>query len=271
MNTENETGAFFICVHPCSSVVNSPRAWRVVGASVRGVSHLRSGRPCQDAHSWRRVGAFLVAAVADGAGSAPLAEVGSCAAAHAAVETAAGRLQEAIPTDYAGWKVLLGGVLETARQAVEAEAARCQCPPADLATTLLIAIAGDDILSACQVGDGAIIARLPDESLLAATRPLPGEYINETTFLTSNNYLAATQFATLRQRINGMILLSDGLQMLALKMPDGTPHLGFFAPLLQFAALADPGRAQDQLQGFLQSPRIIRRADDDLTLLLAVR
>jgi hypothetical protein len=135
----------------------------------------------------------------------------------------------------------------------------------------LVAIAGDNFVSACQVGDGAIVARLPDDSILAATRPTPGEYINETTFLTSNNYLAAAQFVTLRQRINGMILLSDGLQMLALKMPNATPHLAFFAPLLQFAALADPGRAQDQLQRFLQSPRIIQRADDDLTLLLAVR
>jgi hypothetical protein len=246
-------------------------AWRVVGASVRGVSHLRSGHPCQDSHCWRQVGDLLVAAVADGAGSAPLAELGSCIAAHGAVEAAATRLAQAIPTDDAGWQALLEGVLETARQALQAEADRCQRSLADLATTLLVAIAGDYFVSACQVGDGAIVARLSDESFLAATRPPVGEYINETTFLTSNNYLAAAQFVTLRQHINGMILLSDGLQMLALKMPNGTPHLAFFAPLLQFAALADPGRAQGQLQRFLQSPRIIQRADDDLTLLLAVR
>jgi hypothetical protein len=180
-------------------------------------------------------------------------------------------LEKAIPTDEAGWQALLAGVLETTRQAVQAEAARCQHSLADLTTTLLVAIAGDHFVSACQVGDGAIVVRLRDDSFLAATRPPLGEYINETTFLTSNNYLAAAQFVTLRECINGMILLSDGLQMLALKMPNGTPHLAFFAPLLQFAALADPGRAQDQLQRFLQSPRIIQRADDDLTLLLAVR
>jgi hypothetical protein len=213
----------------------------------------------------------LVAAVADGAGSAPLAELGSCTAAHGAVEAAATRLAQAIPTDDAGWQALLEGVLETARLTVQAEADRCQRSLADLATTLLVAIAGDHFVSACQVGDGAIVARLSDDSILAATRPPPGEYINETTFLTSNNYLAAAQFVTLRESINGMILLSDGLQMLALKMPNGTPHLAFFAPLLQFAAVADPGRAQGQLQRFLQSPRIIQRADDDLTLLLAVR
>jgi hypothetical protein len=212
-----------------------------------------------------------VAVVADGAGSAPLAELGSCIAAHGAVEAAATRLEQAIPSDDAGWQDLLAGVFETTRQVVQAEAVRCQRSLADLATTLLVAIASDHFVSAGQVGDGAIVARLSDESFLAATRPPPGEYINETTFLTSNNFLTAAQFVTLRQHINGMILLSDGLQMLALKMPKGTPHLAFFAPLLQFAALADPGRAQGQLQRFLQSPRIIQRADDDLTLLLAVR
>ena len=46
--------------------------WRVTGASVPGVSHLRSGLPCQDAHAWRQeAGGVLIAAVADGAGSAP--------------------------------------------------------------------------------------------------------------------------------------------------------------------------------------------------------
>ena len=27
-------------------------AWRVVGASVQGVTHARAGQPCQDAHVW---------------------------------------------------------------------------------------------------------------------------------------------------------------------------------------------------------------------------
>ena len=36
--------------------------------------------------------------------------------------------------------------------------------------------------------------------------------------------------------INGVALFSDGLQMLALKIPGGTPHPPFFTPLLNFLA-----------------------------------
>jgi hypothetical protein len=248
-----------------------PDSWRVVGASVRGVSHQRSGQPCQDAHSWRRVGSLLIAAVADGAGSAPLAEVGSGVAVHAALEATSSHLEGALPADDAGWQELFGLVLQATRQAIESEAATRQCPPQELATTLLIAVVGEDFISVCQVGDGAIVIRTQDNELRAVTGPQPGEYINETTFVTSANYQSAAQFATQRGPINGLILLSDGLQMLALKMPQGTPHSAFFTPLLQFVAQAELSQAQSQLEGFLQSPRVTQRADDDLTLVLAVR
>jgi hypothetical protein len=69
-----------------------------------------------------------------------------------------------------------------------------------------------------------------------------------------------------------LALFSDGLQMLALKMPPGTPHPPFFAPLMRFVAQTrDRATAEEHLRGFLQSPRIAERADDDLTLVLAVR
>src|SRR5688572_17030964 len=52
--------------------------WRVVAASVRGTGHEKTNLPCQDAHGWEDIeGGWLVAAVADGAGSAPLAQEGA--------------------------------------------------------------------------------------------------------------------------------------------------------------------------------------------------
>ncbi len=66
--------------------------------------------------------------------------------------------------------------------------------------------------------------------------------------------------------------MSDGLQMLALKMPQGEPHPAFFAPLLQLLDASDAADgAEQQLQRFLQSPPVTQRAEDDLTLVLAVR
>ncbi|NJK69758.1 MAG: protein phosphatase 2C domain-containing protein, partial [Microcoleus sp. SU_5_3] len=52
--------------------------WQVVAASVTGTSHEKRSQPCQDAHCWRLLpNNVLAAAVADGAGSAALAEIGA--------------------------------------------------------------------------------------------------------------------------------------------------------------------------------------------------
>jgi hypothetical protein len=47
-------------------------------------------------------------------------------------------------------------------------------------------------------------------------------------------------------------------------------HAPFFAPLFKFIAEAkDLDVANQELTGFLRSPRVCDRTDDDLTLLLA--
>ena len=58
--------------------------------------------------------------------------------------------------------------------------------------------------------------------------------------------------------------------MLALKMPEATPHAPFFSPLFRFMAqVADEAAAKEQLEAFRCSERVRERTDDDLTLLLA--
>jgi hypothetical protein len=58
--------------------------------------------------------------------------------------------------------------------------------------------------------------------------------------------------------------------MLALKIPEGTPHGPFFAPLFRFSGeWKEEEDAKQQLESFLRSPRVSERTDDDLTLLLA--
>jgi hypothetical protein len=60
------------------------------------------------------------------------------------------------------------------------------------------------------------------------------------------------------------------LANLALKIPEGTPHKPFFAPLFRFSGeWKEEEDAKQQLESFLRSPRVCERTDDDLTLLLA--
>jgi hypothetical protein len=244
------------------------------GVGGRRPGHLRSGLPCQDAHDWRLEagGAVLVAAVADGAGSAECAEEGARAAVKAAVEQAAAIWRIGRPTGRDDWGQLIEASFSVARLAVQSAARAQNRSIHDLATTLLLLVATPGQTAAGQVGDGAVVARLGDGELTALTRPPHTEHLNETTFLTSDDGAAEMQFALHDGPAHGLALLTDGLQMLALKMPQGEPHPPFFAPLFRFAAgAAEPDAAGDKLTAFLQSPGVATRTDDDLTLVLAVR
>ena len=134
------------------------KPWKVVSSSVAGTSHETKGLPCQDAHYWElRSDGVLVAAVADGAGSASMSDVGAKIAVSKAVETI---LQlEALPTseDEAGWKSLLTKALTIARTSVETEANTRQVSVRDLASTLLVAVVTPELVVTAQVGDGAIV------------------------------------------------------------------------------------------------------------------
>ena len=252
--------------------------WRVVAASVLGKSHEKVQQLCQDAHHWELLSEnVLVAAVADGAGSASLGKVGAIVASQTAVETI--RLQYEANKNTAElleeeddrqWQVLLNNALETAKKAVEEEAIACKVTPRELATTLIIVVATPKLIAAVQVGDGIAVGCDRTGNLIALTAPQRGEYVNETIFLVSPHALENIQVKVWRGVVANIAMLSDGLQMLALEMNGSKPHEPFFSPMFQFVAdVTDEREAQEQLVGFLRSERISTRNDDDLTLLLA--
>ncbi len=268
--------------------------WRALAASVRGTSHEKTGQPCQDAHYCEILpDGTLVAAVADGAGSAALAEVGAGVAARAAVERAVRRLAALTPCpspedgrgesllaarehadadsdEAAGWETLLSEALQSALAAVEAESAHRGANPRDLASTLILVVATAEVVAAGQIGDGAAVVADAEGTLIAITAPAAGEYVNETIFLVSPGALEAAQRNVWRGRPAHVALFCDGLQMLALKMPGAAPHAPFFAPLFRFMDdVSDETEAKAQLEAFLRSPGIQQRTDDDLTLVLA--
>lgn len=246
--------------------------WQVVAASVCGTGHVKNQQLCQDAHHWQLLpGNVLVVAAADGAGSASQGKVGAMVAVETAIESLSVRdFRRDFLADDETVQLLLTEALVAAKKAVEDEAIACDRQPHDLATTLIIAIATPNMVAAVQVGDGLAVARDTKGNLLALTMPNNGEYINETTFLTSPGALDTAQMRLWREAIVNIGVLTDGLQMLALNMVVGEPHKPFFFPLFDFVENAqDKTEAKEQLVNFLGSERITQRTDDDLTLILA--
>jgi Protein phosphatase 2C len=251
-------------------------AWRVVGASVCGLSHEKAGLPCQDAHAWRILSdGTLIIAVADGAGSADFANIGATVATQAAIESLFTQLSGDILTSFAGMddnqcKIILCDAVKASRIAVESAAITHNTLPRELASTLIIVLARQGVLAAAHIGDGAVLASNTSGEISAVTIPRHGEFLNETTFLVSPNALDEAQLTFRRGDFSHIAVMTDGLQMVALQMPSGMPHSPFFAPLFRFFdGQPDEQRANEAISSFLRSPRLRERADDDLTLVLA--
>ncbi|MGH8559198.1 MAG: PP2C family serine/threonine-protein phosphatase [Methylococcales bacterium] len=246
--------------------------WQVVAASCCGTSHIKVGMPCQDAHCWQILpNSTLVAAVSDGAGSAPCADVGAIIASKTAVESVRSRLmQMTLPEEHEGYKALLIDAIQSARAAIEIEARERGTKLNDFAATLILFIAMPGLITAAQIGDGAAVAGDRHGTIHQITAPQPGKYINETTFVTSVGGIETAQIHIWQGEVTHVAVLSDGLQMLTLNMPEGTPHVPFFSHMFQFLSdVTDVNEAQAELNTFLSSSRVTERTDDDLTLLLA--
>jgi hypothetical protein len=245
-----------------------PSPWRIIAASVCGTSHQKRSQPCQDAHHWYRSGDLSIAAVADGAGSASQSDIGAKIAVEVAVQTLRDRLEAQDPPELGD--SLLTEALDRARDAVKTHAKEQQVSVREFASTLIAIVATPERVGAAQIGDGAAIAGDRHGNLISLTLPEAGEYLNETTFLVSPKAVEKAQIHFWQGRPVHLAMFSDGLQLLALSMPQATPHAPFFSPLFQFVAqTSDEDDAIEQLRAFLRSPRVTERTDDDLTLLLA--
>ena len=219
-----------------------------------GAGHRARGIGCEDASCVEVTddGTLLVA-VADGAGSARLADEGSTRAVAAAMEgcapVATGRKRP--------WK--------RRRLALEPVAAGERF--GDLATTLLVVRVGGGVVETAQVGDGAVVLRRggcargrspPTPRASTSTRPC---------FLTSEGWRESLRCECVSaDGVDGVAAMTDGLQLVAFDLATGEAHAPFFAPF--FAYVAGDGDV-DSLEAFLGSDRVAERTDDDVTLAVA--
>jgi hypothetical protein len=205
-------------VGACSVDGELASTWRVIGRSVRGATHVRSGAPNQDAIDWQPKsggGLPLILALSDGHGSAKSfrSERGS----HIAVKTAIAALkdfvsgqteasvsffkrtaEEMLPQELVRrWKEEVGA--DSRREALsgveldlleekEGKAARQEVmanPFLPYGATLLVAVVAESFLLYLQLGDGDILTVSPEGEVF---RPLPADnrlFANVTTSLCS--------------------------------------------------------------------------------------
>ncbi len=248
--------------------------WRFVCQSVQGARHRLDGSECQDHCLVRFIGdaahGALVACVADGAGTATHGSSGSRLACEAIVQLAEQRfdahrsLATIESSEVVRW-------CDRTRQAIADVAENCQQPLRDNASTLCGAVISSRQSVFFQIGDGAVVARRSGAFGIVFW-PQSGEYLNTTSFLTSDDFLKRLQVCVVEGELSDVALMTDGVERLALQFDAQTPHAPFFHPLFTAVrAIQDVAALTEDLKRFLESDSVTMKNDDDKTLLLACR
>lgn len=241
-------------------------SWRVL-AAVAAAPRKRPG-PGDDAVGHKTVhtdtGLWLVAACADGAGSAAQGRRGAEVAVRQALAWLAGRLKRSRRAD-----LPLDGLQHAVDRALAAEARRRGVTVRDLATTLVCAVAGPERTWLAQVGDGAAVVQTDETAhWQMPIWPDRGEHVNETQF--AGDPRSQWRSAEL-PRAQALALLSDGLLPVAVDQAARQPFQPFFSGFAGELRQRDAEELRPAFEAFLTSPRLAERTDDDVSLVVAVR
>jgi hypothetical protein len=250
--------------------------WKRLFHSAPGTSHVAEHKGCQDTCrvSELSVGeeTILLAAVADGAGSAAFSDEGARLACEEFLSTAGEAIQGGLSLDTLA-REAVAGWYQAIADALGRKAEALGTTPRELACTLLAAVVGEKAAVFAQLGDGGIVI-LEQDAYRPVFWPQHGEYCNTTNFVVNPLASDELQFQVIQGRIDEVSVFSDGLERLVLDFAGRAAHDGFFRPVFGALRAATADSASDleaPFREFLESPRVNERTDDDKTLVLATR
>lgn len=245
--------------------------WTWAAARRRGTSHIKSGTSCQDAHrvAATAAGDTLIAVISDGAGSAAHGGPGAFITARTMLAAAAAHaaLSPTLPSEEQLWLWL-----DDARDRIGAAAGKRGALPRDFAATLVMAIANAEAAVLALVGDGAAAVRNGTDWSVPSW-PQHGEYASTTYFVTDEP-AARLRVVRLDHRPDALVLMSDGLERLALDFAGQRPHPPFFntiaGPVERSSVLGRDSRLSRSLATYIDRDEVNARTDDDKSLIIAV-
>ena len=256
-----------------------PVTWKVGGVSVTGFSHIDDDTPCQDAHKFRiKDDGTLVAAIADGAGSARHSHVG----AKAFVDTVVNDLcalpsMSEFQTDVLA-KKLAESVNATKEQLVRHGGKLAEDEDtvdiADFHATLLVVVTNGSNGAFFHVGDGAACGytRGGNDTNLTMTRPHNGEYANETYFVTQDNWEENFRVTPFVESHDSILLMSDGVTPMGMLQNCTAPAFEKFVnPIVGYIEKNDNEVAHAAVTATLSREEIRSITGDDKTFLWAIR
>ncbi len=256
----------------------SKSIWRTAHASAIGTAHVNQNTECQDRFACQTVetksGAVLIAVVADGAGSTTDGQIGAEIACKFFIEGVSDFL-DSQDASVNSLNLEFGRFwIGYFQKKIEEIAAKDEKTLRDYASTLVAAVIGENAAAFFQIGDGGAVFSASGElqSYQFAIEPEESEYINVTDFLTDETAFERLRFVLIEEKIEDVILFSDGVASVAVDFQTNQPHEPFLMPMI--APLRSGNASNDlneKLEKFLGSPKINEKTDDDKTIILASR
>jgi serine/threonine protein phosphatase PrpC len=205
-------------------------------------------------------GSNLIAAVADGAGSAKHADKGAAIVVQSFFELG----PDLFASDEAAEPLL-----KLIKDRIEQSASETQARPEEFSSTLVGAIVGPESAVFVQVGDGAAVVSSESAHKLAI-EPESFEFVNSTRFATSADASLHLRLQRIDGPVEAIALFSDGLQPLLLDSQN-QPHAPFFDAAFRNLVGRETHdlRASEWIAKTLTSDPVTRRTDDDTSLVIA--
>ncbi|MEH2316389.1 PP2C family serine/threonine-protein phosphatase [Nostoc sp.] len=251
--------------------------WKVAGDCAIGTSHQNQGIPCQDYGDYLIIkDEIIVGAVADGAGSAKHSNVGSKLVVETVLKCFSdineSPQKEAFsqPLSKEEAEKVFAKIMNQVITELQKQADEEDYSVNDLACTLLVFVATPDWIAAMQIGDGFIVIRSQESEYKLLFKPDKGEFINETTFITSTNAVKDMQVEVISEKQEFICVSTDGLEKVAIRLSDWKPFSPFFKPLEEYLHESVNPKEDKYITEFLNSERLNSRTDDDKTLLLCL-
>jgi hypothetical protein len=251
--------------------------WRVVSACRPGFSHAAESVGCQDYQIAKVVDSWLIAAVADGAGSASRAAEGSAAICEGVVDrlsTQIAELREFLAADHreSAIRSLIENAIEQAQERLLLSCCGADEPLQVFSATLVGVVANASAGVFFHIGDGAACtAHSADLSRSIMSPPENGEYPDRTYFFTDESWREHLRLTRFAGEYDLIVLMTDGVTPFALSPGGRGPYIPFLDPVTRYLLSHSSAEGEKALANLLDSERVRPITADDKTFLWAVR
>jgi hypothetical protein len=254
-------------------------SWKIKKSSFVGTNHQEQGKGCQDYASYYLApnDNYVIGAVADGAGSAKHSEIGAKIAVEEVINYFKEILYPKSINNENQAREKFTQVLDCVLFKLKEEAKNKGFLLSDLNSTLLVFIATTNWFASMQIGDGLIIIKPKNGEYELVFKPDKGEYVNQTTFVTSSDAKERMQLRFQSINLSFICLTTDWCENISVTKAQESwkPKQDFFEAL-ENCLLEKKSNINYQhftpesIDKLLTSAKINQEIDDDKTLLLCV-